>query len=136
MINSYTQHSTMFKKGEKSYSILKGKCPRCHEGDFFEYPFTFNPSKITKLHKTCSQCDLKYMIEPSFFYGAMYVNYALTVGIGVATFVITRLFFELTLFQAFISVLLALLLLAPFNLRLSRILWINMFVKFEPKAKK
>ena len=26
-------------------------------------------------------CDLKYMIEPSFFYGAMYVSYGLTVGI-------------------------------------------------------
>lgn len=126
----------MFKKGEKSYSILKGKCPRCHEGDFFKYPFTFNPSKITKLHKTCSHCDLKYMIEPSFFYGAMYVNYGLTVAIGVTTFVITRLFLELNLLQSFISVLIILLLLAPLNLRLSRILWINMFVKFQPKAKK
>ena len=126
----------MFKKGEKSYSILKGKCPRCHEGDFFKYPFTFNPSKITKLHKTCSHCGFNYMIEPSFFYGAMYVNYGLTVAIGVITFIITRLFLELTLLQSFISVLFILLLLAPLNLRLSRILWINMFVKFQPKAKK
>lgn len=126
----------MFKKGEKSYSILKGKCPRCHEGDFFKYPFTFNPSKITQLHKTCSHCGLKYMIEPSFFYGAMYVNYGLTVAIGVVTFLVTRLFLEFTLIQSFVSVLVMLLLLAPLNLRLSRILWINMFVKFQPEVKK
>ena len=126
----------MFKKGKKIYSIFKGKCPQCHEGDFFEYPFTFNPSKITKLHKTCSECGLKYMIEPSFFYGAMYVNYGLTVAISVATFIITKLFLSLTLLQSFVSVFIVLLLLAPVNLRLSRILWINMFIKFNPKAKK
>ena len=123
----------MFKKGEKSYSVLKGKCPRCHEGDFFKYPFTFNPSKITQLHKNCPHCGLKYMIEPSFFYGAMYVNYALTVAIGVTTFVISKVIIGSTLVQAFLAVLIVLLLLAPVNLRLSRILWINLFVKFDPK---
>jgi len=125
----------MFKKGEKSYSVLKGKCPRCHEGDFFKYPFTFNPMKITQLHKNCSHCGLKYMIEPSFFYGAMYVNYALTVAIGVTTFVISKVFLDTSLLQAFLAVFVILLLLAPLNLRLSRILWINIFVKFDPKKK-
>ncbi len=126
----------MFKKGQKSYSIVKGKCPRCHEGDFFKYPFTFNPSKITQLHDTCPNCGFKYMIEPSFFYGAMYVNYGLTVAFGVATFIITRIFLDLSLLQSFISVFVVLVLLAPINLRLSRILWINMFVKFQKEIKK
>ena len=123
----------MFKKGEKSYSVLKGKCPKCHEGDFFAHPFSLHPSKITKLHKTCANCGLKYMIEPSFFYGAMYVNYALTVGIGVTTFVLTKVILGTSLLQAFLSVFGVLVLLAPVNLRLSRILWINLFVKFNPK---
>lgn len=57
----------MFKKGTKIYSIAKGKCPKCHEGDFFKYKFTFNPSKITQLHDNCPNCNLKYMMEPSFF---------------------------------------------------------------------
>lgn len=125
----------MIKKGKMMYSVTKGKCPRCHEGEFFEYPFSFNPTKITKLHKTCSHCGLKYMIEPSFFYGAMYVNYALTVAIGVTTFVITKVILETSLLQAFLYVFLILLLLAPINLRLSRILWINMFIKFDPNKK-
>ena len=29
----------MFRKGNKIYSILRGKCPRCHQGNFFKYPF-------------------------------------------------------------------------------------------------
>ena len=40
----------------------------------------------------CSSCGLKYKIEPSFFYGAMYVSYGLTVAIGVAAFVIIIVF--------------------------------------------
>lgn len=124
----------MFKKGTKSYSILKGKCPRCHEGDFFKHDFTFNPSKITKLHETCSQCNLKYMMEPSFFYGAMYINYGITVAIAVITFVVAKLYFDLNLLKSFLSVLAILFLLAPINLRLSRIIWINMFVGFKEEA--
>lgn len=121
----------MIKKGKMMYSVVKGKCPQCHEGDFFEHPFTFNPTKITKLHKNCSQCGLKYMIEPSFFYGAMYVNYALTVAIGVTTFVISKVIIGSSLLSAFAAVFAILLLLAPLNLRLSRILWINLFIKYK-----
>lgn len=126
----------MFKKGSKLYSITKARCPRCHEGDFFKYKFTFNPSKITQLHSNCSSCNLKYMMEPSFFYGAMYVNYGITVALSVITFLICTLIFGATLLQSFIAILIALLVLAPVNLRLSRILWIHMFVSYEEKYTK
>lgn len=121
----------MFKKGTKLYSILKGKCPRCNEGAFFKYNFTFNPSKVTKLHENCSKCNLKYMIEPSFFYGAMYVNYGITVAISISIFLIAKLIFDGSLMQSFAAIFIALIVLAPVNLRLSRILWIHMFVAFD-----
>ncbi|MFY0629807.1 MAG: DUF983 domain-containing protein [Flavobacteriaceae bacterium] len=125
----------MLKKGNKLYSVLMGKCPRCHEGDFFEFPFTFHPKKITKLHKNCPSCNLKYMIEPSFFYGAMYVNYGITVALSIITFLLAKLVFAFSLLQSFAAIFLVLLLLAPFNLRVSRVIWINMFVKFDPNHK-
>ena len=75
------------------------------------------------------------MIEPSFFYGAMYINYGITVAIAVIVFVISKIGFELNLLQSFIYVLISLLLLAPLNLRLSRILWINIFVSYSDKEK-
>jgi uncharacterized protein (DUF983 family) len=121
----------MFKKETKLYSIVNAKCPRCHKGDFFKYGFTFNPSKITKIHDTCAVCNLKYMLEPSFFYGAMYVNYGITVAISVAVFIIAKIFIGLNLLESFFSVLGALIFLAPLNLRLARIIWINMFVSYE-----
>ena len=121
----------MFKRGTKIYSVLNGKCPRCHEGDFFKYKFTFNPSKITQLHDNCPKCNLRYMMEPSFFYGAMYINYGITVALSVVTFLIASLVFGAALLQSFAAIIVTLLLLTPLNLRLSRIIWINMFVKFE-----
>lgn len=126
----------MFKKGAKIYSIFNGKCPKCHEGDFFKHGFTFHPGKITTLHDNCAHCNLKYMLEPSFFYGAMYINYGITVAIAVVVFVILKLGLLFSLLHAFLGVLLALVILAPFNLRLSRILWINMFVSYENKEDK
>ncbi len=124
----------MFKKGTKLYSISKAKCPQCHEGEFFKYKFTFNPAKITKLHSHCPKCNLKYMLEPSFFYGAMYINYGITVAIAVTVFVITSVFLDYELLQSFLWVIVALFILAPFNLRLARILWINMFVSYKKNA--
>lgn len=123
----------MFKKGTKLYSIINGKCPKCHEGNFFKYGFTFNPKKITKIHEHCSECNLKYMLEPSFFYGAMYVNYGITVGISIVIFLLAKLIFEFNLLYSFLSVVAILFILAPVNLRLSRILWINMFVSYNRK---
>lgn len=121
----------MFKKGTKLYSILKGKCPRCHEGEFFKHSVTINPSKITKLHDNCPKCNLKYMMEPSFFFGAMYVNYAIAVALFVGVFVIAKMLFGLTILQSFIAIVVVSFLLTPFSLRLSRIIWINMFIGYK-----
>ncbi|WP_333908112.1 DUF983 domain-containing protein [Tenacibaculum soleae] len=129
-------YSIMFRKGTKLYSVLKGKCPRCHEGEFFKHGATINPKKITQLHDNCPNCNLKYMMEPSFFFGAMYVNYGLAVAIFVAIFIISKMFFGLTILQSFITIVIVSLLLTPFTLRLSRIIWINIFVSYDKRNKK
>lgn len=121
----------MFKKGTKIYSILNGKCPKCHEGNFFKYGFTLHPSKVTKLHDNCPKCNLKYMLEPSFFYGAMYVNYGIAVALFVFIFMITKMIFNFTILNSFITIIVVSLLLTPITLRLSRIIWINMFVSYN-----
>lgn len=126
----------MFKKEKISYSVTKGKCPRCHEGDFFENKLTFNLLKTAKTHENCSNCNLKYSLEPSFFYGAMYVSYASTVAISIITFLISNLIFNATLLQSFAVIAIVLVLLAPVNLRLSRVLWIHIFISYDSQFKK
>jgi uncharacterized protein (DUF983 family) len=120
----------MFKKGNKMYSVLYNKCPKCHEGDFFVNPGPFKFKNNLKIHEKCSNCNLKYMLEPSFFYGAMYVSYALTVALAIFIFVISYLL-GFGLITSFISIVIALILFLPITMRLSRILYINMFVHYK-----
>ncbi|WP_369048607.1 DUF983 domain-containing protein [Tenacibaculum sp. UWU-22] len=126
----------MIKKGTKSYSVIKGKCPRCNEGDFFKYGITYNPKKVIELHNCCSSCKQKYMIEPSFYFGAMYVNYAIAVALVIIIFVIAKLIINLTFLQTAITIVVVSLLLSPLSLRFSRIIWINFFVYYDPKLAK
>ncbi|MFK7978897.1 MAG: DUF983 domain-containing protein [Saprospiraceae bacterium] len=64
----------LFKKGNKLYSILNLKCPRCHEGDLF-HTSTWSFQDITGMPDNCPNCQQNYMPEPGFYYGAMFISY-------------------------------------------------------------
>jgi len=122
----------MLKKGNKLFSIFFNKCPQCQEGRFFKYGVTLKLKNNLKVYENCESCGLKYMIEPSFFYGAMYVSYALTVALAVAVFVISYLI-GLDLIGSFIAIFIILIVLTPLIMRLSRLIYINMFVHYKEK---
>jgi uncharacterized protein (DUF983 family) len=124
----------MLKKGSKLNSILTGTCPRCQEESMYVEKNPYNLPEIFHMHDKCSHCGLHYQIEPSFFYGAMYVNYGLTVAVGVAAFVISKVLLGFELIYAVISIILALIVLMPINSRLARNIYINMFVSFNKDA--
>ncbi len=126
----------MLKKGSKLNSILTGSCPKCQEESMYVDPNAYNLKNIYYMHENCSHCGLRYQIEPSFFYGAMYVSYALTVAIGVAAFIITKVFIGLDLIASFIAIIVALILLMPITARLARNIYINIFVHFDKNAVK
>ena len=86
------------------------------------------------MHERCSHCGTKYKIEPSFFYGAMYVSYAVGIAFAVAAFVISFLLLDATLLQTFISIIGTLIAFMPVIIRLSRNIWINFFIHYDPAA--
>lgn len=124
----------MFKRGSKLNSIITGSCPKCQKESMYEDKNPLHLSKVLKMNENCSHCGFKYQIEPSFFYGAMYVSYGLNVAVGIAAFIVSFVFFGSTIEQSFIAIILTLVVLFPFVLRLSRNLYINMFVSYDPKA--
>jgi uncharacterized protein (DUF983 family) len=126
----------MLKKGTKLNSILTGSCPKCQEESMYKEKNPYYLSKLYDMHENCSHCGLQYQIEPSFFYGAMYVSYGLTVAIGVAAFIIANVFMGLNLVEAFIAIIIALVLLTPVTARLSRNIYINIFVHYDKNAAK
>lgn len=125
----------MFGKGSKLYSIFKMKCPRCQEGKFFiSHPYDLK--KAGDIHEHCSNCNLKYSKEPGFYYGAMYVSYALGVALFVTLWTSFNLFFPKasTAFQI-TSIIVATILLTPYLYALSKIIWANFFIKYERNGK-
>ena len=125
----------MLKKGSKVNSILTGSCPKCQNENMYVDTNPYHLGKVLKMHENCSHCGLKYQIEPSFFYGAMYVSYAVNVAVGVATFIVAKLFIGLDLVQSFAAITVSLVVLYPIVLRLSRNIYINLFVDYEPTLK-
>ena len=110
-------------------SIIKAKCPRCKEGEVFTHP-VMNLSHMSSMHTNCPKCNLRYEKEPGNFYGAMYVSYGFSTGIFLVTaFILYYFFNDPSLNVYLISILLAALLLFPFNFRYSRIIFLYLIWK-------
>lgn len=123
----------MVTKGLKISSILNGSCPRCQKESMYSDKNLLHLSKLLKMNENCSHCNLKYQIEPSFFYGAMYVSYGLNVIIMAVVFLICFFGFDAEFTTIFFIMILTLIVLTPLILRLSRNIYINLFIDFDKK---
>ncbi|MFD2586328.1 DUF983 domain-containing protein [Croceitalea marina] len=121
----------MLKKGNKLYSILTGSCPKCHSESMYVNRNPFIVSQLFKMHERCSHCQTKYKIEPSFFYGAMYVSYGVGLIFAGIAFAIAFLIIGTSLKNTYITIVITSVFLLPVIIRLSRNIWINIFMKYD-----
>ena len=124
---------SIFQPGSKTYSIFHLKCPRCHEGDTFETG-SWSFKKSFDMYQRCPKCDLDYFPEPGFYYGSMYVSYAVSVLVmfipaGIAYFV-----FDAGFWAMFSLVLGIYISMFPFIFRWARNIWLNIFVTYSPST--
>jgi len=126
----------MITKGTKLYSVVHEKCPRCQDGDLF-ITSPLNLRKFTQMPESCPHCGLRFEMEPSFFFGSMYVSYAFQVAILVATYLSLRLTINPSAWIYVLTAVVATLVTLPFSFRVSRAIWINLFVSYRrPEAQK
>ncbi len=121
-------------KGSKLYSIITGSCPVCQKESIYANGQLYKPSETIKMKERCTYCNTKYKIEPSFFFGAMFVSYGVGVAIAIAVFILAYFFLGFSRLQSFFAIAGSLFILLPVILRLSRSIWINMFFKFDKNA--
>lgn len=123
----------ILRKGSKFYSVLKNKCPKCHEGTFWpNSPLRNLLFNRGRLNKNCSNCGLKFEIELGFWYGAMYVSYALGVLLMLLMWLIQFILFPaIDIKYLIIFIMLSIILFCPYNFFYSRLIWINFFVSFS-----
>ncbi len=120
-----------FFKGSKIYSIVTSKCPVCHTGKMYETSNAYKLSSTLKMHERCPHCITKFKIEPSFFFGAMYVSYPVGIIFAGIAFVISYYLFGFGRLLSFVTIVMILVMLLPIILRVSRNIWINLFFKFD-----
>jgi len=107
-------------------NMVKGKCPKCGEGEIFKHGEGI--FKLPSMHTHCDHCGHKFEKESGFFWGAMFVSYALAVIEITLAFITAQLFFADTYDDRIIWVIsLVLLLLSKFNFKYARIVWIYIF---------
>ncbi|MCH2200074.1 MAG: DUF983 domain-containing protein [Flavobacteriales bacterium] len=133
----------MAMKGNKLYSILRMKCPKCHEGDLFEDKNPYHLKKIAAMPEKCPHCGESFSREPGFYFGAAYVSYGLTVALWIAILIALLTFNALGWIEYgffshpvifIVTDITSLILLLPLIYRLSRSIWISMFVKYDEEA--
>jgi len=113
-------------------SLLKEKCPRCRKGNAFVNSSVFPLNKCLAVHRYCPECGQQLQNEQNNGIG---INYALTVMVIFLNVLWYWPIFGLSykdnsyLTFLFSSVAVALI-LQPWLMRLSRMLYLYMFVQY------
>lgn len=126
----------MFKKGSKIYAIISGVCPKCHEESMYINKNPYAVRQLFEMHEHCGNCKTKYKIEPSFFYGSMYVSYGVGIAFAVAAFIVSYIVLESSLNMAFVAIVVAMFIFYPIIVRVSRNIWINLFIGYNKNKAK
>ncbi len=124
-------HSQLATKLGKLYSIATNTCPKCNVGPFFKTKNPYDLKNFDKTNVCCEYCSESFLREPGFYIGAMYISYALTVAMTVTAFVGFVLIFDFEIEYVLAGLILAIILLLPILFRTARIMWINIFVKYN-----
>lgn len=96
-------------------------------------PNPYNIADNLKMHPRCRKCGFVYKIETSFFFGAMYVSYALGVLLGMIIFGVAYAL-GAGMLAGFAWIFGLLFALMPVITRLSRNIYINLFVSYDENA--
>ncbi|MDX2133663.1 MAG: DUF983 domain-containing protein [Saprospiraceae bacterium] len=125
----------MFKKGTKAYSVFNVKCPRCQEADAFSTG-SWSFVKSFDMHQRCPKCNLNYFPEPGYYYGAMFISYIWTAWFCLLFVALFHWLLGWSQTVAFSLLIAFILINFVYIFRISRMMWININVRYDPNALK
>ena len=90
--------------------------------------------------RNCSECGQPYELEPGFWYGTGYVSYALSVLYLIITFILWWIIIGFSIrdnrfFWWMGIAIVSLVLLQPWLMRFSRVLYLYFFIKYDENYK-
>ncbi len=133
-------HELHLHKPNLLWSMLSNKCSHCRRGKLYIYRNPYNLKHFMEMPETCPVCGQPFEIEVGFWFGTGFVSYALSVVVCVASFIAWKVLIGMSLHDNrlfwWIGVNAVLLVaLQPILMRLSRTIWLNFFVWYDPEWK-
>lgn len=121
------------------WSVITMRCPRCRRGDMFKNSNPFKKlslSYILDMYDYCPVCRQKFDLEPGFWYGTGYVSYGLAVLISGLTFIAWWIIIGIStddnrIFGWLIFNSVLLVIIQPWLMRFSRVIYLLFFVKYN-----
>lgn len=90
-----------------------------------------------QMNKMCPCCGQPFEPEPGFYLGAMYTSYALhAVIILLIIIAFSNIWGSRNLFSLGLFFLVAVIALLPVTFRLSRVIWLHIWVRYEGPCNK
>ncbi|HTE31255.1 MAG TPA: DUF983 domain-containing protein [Chryseolinea sp.] len=115
-------------------AILRMRCPKCREGKMFPTG-TLYTTRFMRMNERCSCCHQSFMPEPGYYFGAMFVSYAINTAFFIAAWLAMYVIMDDVSVGAMIMALMVVVVgLLPVTFRLSRVLWIYIFVRYQGRG--
>lgn len=113
----------------KIVDALNCNCPNCKKGKIFKNRGNIILFKVPKMYDRCPVCNYKFERETGFFFGAMFVSYALAAGQMIISMIVFWHLIDLSPLNVFLIITIVAILLSTINFRLSRSIWIYIFYR-------
>ena len=123
---------------KKPFAMFDGTCPQCRNGNMFKYS-SIKISKFDEMHTHCPNCNLRFEVEPGFWYGAMFMSYGFTILLLIVMgFSLFYLFNDPSVMYYIVPITIISILVVPFNFRISRSVYLHLFgfIKYKPELNK
>lgn len=85
------------------------------------------------MDNNCTVCGQDFVIEPGFYYGALWMSYPVVVLITIVLTSIFYLYLDYSLAYFMLILCAVMFTIQPYIIRLGRAMWINIFVKYEER---
>ena len=122
------------------WSMLCMRCPRCRKGPMFSNTNPWKLRHTMKMPEKCPECGQPFELEVGFWYGTGYVSYGLAFLVSALTLIAWWLLIGMSLkdnkffwWMGFNAVFL--ILIQPWLMRLSRVVYLYIFVHYDPHYK-
>ena len=85
------------------------------------------------MYSSCPHCQLSFTPEPGFYFGALFVSYAINTALFIASWITLTLVYPSYSLMLLLGLLVGIVLLSlPLSFRLSRSIWLALFVQYDP----